>query len=164
MDLLRPAVISDSSRKLRLDEEDCESGKNLAEALIAFYKDCKFDGQAAVRVCIPNQPVIDTGGARRQLFSSVFTTLATSDNFGLFEGPPGRLRPVFRQSSVSSGLLNILGKMVGHSIVMDTQGFPFLSPPCYYYMCGYLDKALSLLRPEDAGEHVNHVIAQVNCT
>ena len=79
----------------------------------------------------------------------------------LFEGPPGRLRPTFKQSSISSGMLHILGRMIGHSIIMDGQGFPFLSPPCYYYMCGYLDKALSLVQQDDVGDHVNHVIEQV---
>ena len=164
MDLLRPIIICDSARRLSLDEEDSESEESLAEALVAFYKDCKFNGKAAIRVCIPNQPVIDTGGARRQLFAGVLATLAKSHKFGLFEGPPGRLRPVFKQSSISSGMLSILGKMIGHSIIMDTQGFPFLSPPCYYYMCGYPDKALSLIQREDVGEHVNHIITQVHST
>ena len=89
--------------------------------------------------------------------------MARSTKFGLFEGPPGRLRPTFKQSSVSSGMLHILGRMIGHSIIMDRQGFPFLSPPCYYYMCGYLDKALSLIQSDDVGDHINYVIEQV-CT
>ena len=161
LEILRPAIISDSPRKLRLDEDDWDSDESLAESLIAYYKDYKFNSHAAIRVCIPHQPVIDTGGARRQLYSRVLATVAESEKFSLFEGPPGRLRPAFKQSSVSSGLLHILGRMIGHSIIMDTQGFPFLSPPCYYYMCGYHDRALSLVQLEDVGENVSHVIEQV---
>jgi len=162
LDLIRPAIVNDSPKKIRLDEEDWESDDNLTESLIAFYKDFKFNTHAAIRVCIPNQPVIDTGGARRQLFSRVLATMAKSDKFNLFEGPHDRLRPTFKQSSVSSGMLHILGRMIGHSIVMDGQGFPFLSPPCYYYMCGYHDRALSLLQQEDVGELTNRVIQQVS--
>ena len=161
LDLVQAAILRDSPKRLRLDEEDWESDENLAESLVTFYKDYKFNSHAAIRVCIPNQPVLDSGGVRRHLFSRVLATMAKSDKFGLFEGPPGRLRPTFRQSSVSSGMLHILGRMIGHSIVMDRQGFPFLSPPCYYYMCGCLDKALSLVQLEDVGERINHVIEQV---
>lgn len=161
LDLLRPAIINDSPKRLQLDEEDWESDENLAESFIAFYKDCRFNINAPIRVCIPNQPVIDSGGARRQLISRVLATMAESTKFGLFEGPPGRYRPAFKQSSVSSGMLRILGRMIGHSIVMDKLGFPFLSPPCYYYMCGYVDRALSLVQQEDVGEHVNYVIKKV---
>lgn len=161
IDLLRPAFIRDNPKRLRLDEEDWESDDDLAESLVAFYKDSKFNPHAAIRVCIPNQPVIDTGGARRQLFSRVLSVMAQSEKFGLFEGPPGRLRPTFKQSSVSSGMLLILGRMIGHSLIMDKQGFPFLSPPCYYYMCGYFDKALSLIQQDDIGDRISHVITQV---
>lgn len=100
LDILRPAIIHETPRRFRLDEEDWESDETLAESLIAFYKDCKFNPHATIRVCIPNQPVIDTGGARRQLFSRVLATMAKSVKFGLFEGPPGQLRQTFKQSSV----------------------------------------------------------------
>ena len=34
--------------------------------------------------------------------------------------------------------VSLVGKIVGHSIVMDCQGFPFLSPAFYYYMVGHI--------------------------
>ena len=56
-------------------------------------------------------------------------------------------------------MLHILGRMIG---TQHNHGFPFLSPPCYYYMCGYLDKALSLVQQDDVGHRVKHVIEQVS--
>ena len=41
-----------------------QSYENLAESLVTFYKDYKFNSHAAIRVCIPNQPVLDSGGVR----------------------------------------------------------------------------------------------------
>ena len=51
--------------------------------------------------------------------------------------------------------------MVGHSIVMDMQGFPFLSPPCYYYMAGNVDLALSVTTEDDISERVKYVVSKV---
>ena len=73
----------------------------------------------------------------------------------LFEGPKNRLRPCFRQSSIS--ILQLIGKMVGHTIVMDSIGFPFLSPACYYYMAGFVDKAISATTIDDAGGRIESV-------
>lgn len=98
---------------------------------------------------------------RRQFFSDVFSYLSTSKTLRLFEGPDNRLRPVFRQSSLSSGMLTLLGKMVGHSILLDCQGFPFLSPACYYYMAGHTDTAISVTSMVDAGEHVKDAVSKV---
>ena len=39
----------------------------------------------------------------------------------------------------------ILGVMVGHSSLMDGQGFPFFSECCYYYLSGAMDKAITLI-------------------
>ena len=123
----------------------------LAEEAIAFYKSSKFSPHAEIRISIEDQPVVDVGGVRKQFMSDVFNFFSTSKAMRLFEGPANRLRPVFRQSSISSGMLLLVGKMVGHSIVMDGQGFPFLSPACYYYMAGHTNKAVSVTSMADAG-------------
>ena len=107
--------------------------------------------------------MVDTGGVRRQFFCNVFSHISTSTSLRLFEGSENRLRPVFRQSSIASGILTVVGKMVGHSIIMDCQGFPFLSPACYYCMAGFMDKAVSVASIVDAGEHVQEVVSQVRC-
>ena len=59
-------------------------------------------------------------------------------------------------------MLTLLGTMVGHSIAMDCQGFPFLSPACYYYMAGYTDTAISVTSMVDAGERVKQAVSEVN--
>lgn len=84
----------------------------------------------------------------------MFSHLSASQSLRLIEGPGNRQCPVFRQVSISSGMLTLLGKIVGHSILMDCQRFPFLSPACYYYMGGYLDTAISGTSMVDAGQCV----------
>ena len=63
----------------------------------------------------------------------------------IFEGTSTGRRPAFRSSKLSSGLLKVVGKMVGHCYLMDVQGFPYLSKACFYYICDRVDKALTLL-------------------
>ena len=62
---------------------------------------------------------MDTGVVKRQVYFAYFSS---SNSLQLFEGPENRLRPFFRHSSISSGMMTVVGKMVGHSIVMVVKG------------------------------------------
>ena len=148
-------------RRIRIEDYEEEDPESLAETAIAFYKGCRFSPNAEVRITIHNQAAVDTGGVRRQFFCDVFAYLSSSNSLRLFEGPENRLRPVFRHSSISSGMMTVVGKMVGHSIVMDCQGFPFFSPACYYYMAGHVDTAISVTSMVDADERIKHAISKV---
>lgn len=103
--LLRFSRITTSmteSPRIRLEaDDDCD---DWVSAAVTYYKCPQFDPH--VRISWRGQPAIDTGGVRRQFFSTVFQQLAFSDKYRVFEGPPDRLRPVFRMSNISSGLLN----------------------------------------------------------
>ena len=111
------------------------------EAAISFYKGLLFKKTAHVKISIRNQPAIDIGGVRRQFFAIVLEHLAHNERYGLFEGLPCSLRPCYRATSLSSGLLTLVGTMVGHNILLDGQGFPYLSECCYYYIAGQIEKA-----------------------
>lgn len=80
----------------------------------------------------------------------------------MFEGQPSGLRPVYRSSNVSSGLMKTVGKMVGHSLLMDNHGFPFLSKCCYFYLCGKVELAQTLVTDDDLSANVKAVITEVN--
>ncbi len=79
-------------RRLILDEYDEHNPHFLTQHALAFYKDSRFDPRCEVRIRISDQPVVDTGGARRQFFNDVFTNIATSQQLPLFEGDANRLR------------------------------------------------------------------------
>ena len=118
---LKSACIDSSDvQRLQIDQYDGEDLESLAEE--AMY-----------------EPAVDTGGVRRQFFSDVFSHLSASQSLWLFEGPGNRQHPVFRQVSISSGMLTLLRKMVCHSILMDCQGFPFLSPACMLLLATWQD-------------------------
>ena len=165
IDMLRLYHLEEGHSRRLVLEEYHEEPERLVEEAIAFYKSSKFSPSAELRVAIEDQPAVDVGGVRRQFLSDVFMHFCMSKTMRLFEGPDeqhlARLRPVFRQTSISSGLLTLVGKMVGHSIVMDGVGFPYLSRPCFYYMAGHMDRAFSFASVGDASKVVQHVISKV---
>ena len=52
--------------------------------------------------------------------------------------------------------------MIGHRLVMDGYGFPYLSEHCYYYIAGYEDKALTCITLDDVGEQVKQLVTEVS--
>ena len=147
------------SPRIRVDKDD--EGDDLVAAALAFYKDSKFVKNAPVRISMGHQPGIDTGGLRRQVFSEVFENIAISSTIAIFDGPQDRLRPAFKASSLSSGMLTTMGTMVGHSILMDRHGFPYFAKYCYYYMAGCMDKALTCISTDDVSDGVKALISEV---
>lgn len=147
------------SPRIRLESDDDED--DWVSAAIAHYKSPKFDSGAEVRITIKGQPAVDTGGVRRQFFSVVLQKLAMSRMYMLFDGPIDRLRPSFKMANLSSGLLKIVGKMIGHSFVLDGQGFPYLSECVYYSLAGMADKAITLISEDDLSAQVKSLVNEV---
>ena len=129
-------------------------------AAFSFYKSSRFEAKAGVNVILGGQPAIDIGGVRRTFFSIVYEKVI-SGYLDMFEGPSRRLRPAFKISILNSGILQILGQMIGHTLLMDGIGFPYLSPPCYYYMAGKWNTAITFITDEDVSSRVRHVLKQV---
>ena len=114
-----------------------------------------------LRIILDGKPSIDTGGVRRQVYSSVFDNFAHNHTIRLFDGPENHLRPVCTAEARSSGLFKILGVMIAHSICQDGIGFPYLSPTCYWYMVGGEEKALQFATVQDLPADSAMVISQV---
>ncbi len=146
------------SPKIRLDADD--DGEDWVSAAVTYYKSLQFEKHSEVRISLRGQPAVDTGGVRRQFFALVLGRVA-SEKYRLFEGPSDHLRPVFRMSNVSSGLLRVVGVMVAHSLLLDGQSFPYLSECCYYYLAGSIAKAISLVSENDLGEQVKSLVLEV---
>ena len=147
------------SPRIHVDKDD--EGDDLVAAALVFYEDSKFVKNAPVRISMHHQPGIDTGGLRRQVFSEVFDNIAMSSTIAIFDGPQDRLRPAFKASNLSSGMLTTMGTMVGHSILMDRHGFPNFAEYCYYYMAGCMDKALTCISTDDVSDGVKTLISEV---
>ena len=117
------------TEKLKVDEEDMVSD------VLHFYKDPSFDPTKGIRISLNGQLAIDTGGVMRQVFTDVFSQL--SENKGgltLFKGQAKNLVPVFSNLHVLTGIYEILGKMIAHSIIQNGPGFPCLAPVIYWYI------------------------------
>ena len=111
---------------------------------------------------ITGQPAIDVGGVRAQLYSTVYGAFAQNERITLFDGDVRYLRPRYSAEARSSGLLKILGMMVGHSIMQDGIGFPYFLPVCYWYLAGKEQKALESLSVKDLNEDVGFLVTKVN--
>lgn len=132
------------------------------EDLVAFYKSMKLDVNNQLRIQISGQPVIDVGGVRAQLYTAILDGFSQNKKIKLFEGPPRRLRPHCTAESRSSGLFKVLGTMVGHALLQDGIGFPFLSPLCFWYIADGEEKALQHLNIGDVGEDVSAFLTEVS--
>jgi len=147
--------------RIRLEHDDSED--EWVEACVSFYKHSRFDNRAPVKLSIHGQPGVDTGGIRRQFFRVVFSKFSdASSPLCLFEGLPNRLRPAFKASFLSSGLLRIFGTMLGHSFLLDGQGFPQLAEFCFYYIAGSYDQATACIGMEDVGADIQALLTQVH--
>lgn len=125
-------------QKLNVDKED------LLSDAVCYYKDPDFDPRKRIRVCSKHQVALDTGGVLRQFYSDVFVALSQNgDHLKLFEGEAKRRLPLFRSEHVVSGIFEIVGKMIAHSLVQGGPGFPYLAPVVYSYIStGDLQAAL----------------------
>lgn len=143
---------------VKIDVED------IAEAwedAVTFYKSSRLDLSKQVRVRISNQPAIDVGGIRAQLYSTVYGAFAQNEKITLFDGDVRYLRPHCSAEARSSGLFKILGMMVGHSIMQAGIGFPYFSSVCYWYVAGKEQKALESLIVEDLNKDVGYLVTKV---
>ena len=141
----------------------------MTKAALNFYCSSKFSPSAEMFVTVRDgggvpdgDSVDDCGGVRRQFLSDVLSSFCSSATHQLFEGTANRMRPIFKQSLVNADLMTTVGKIIGHSILLDCQGFPYLSPACYYFMAGHPDRALSCIGADDAGERLRRVIVNVS--
>ena len=156
-------VPSEESPRIRVDVDD--DADDWTEAAVAFYKNSKFDRSAGVRISIRGQPAVDVGGVRRQFFFTVLNNLAhpteSPSALMLFEGNQCRLRPAYKASILSSGMLTTIGTMIAHSILLDGQGFPYLSEYCYYYIADRYNQAITSVTIDDVGANVKFIVEKV---
>ena len=143
-------------RKVFVDLSDAWSD------LVSYYKGTSVDFHSQLRITLDGQPAIDTGGVRRQVYTTAFNAFANNERIRLFEGPINQLRPVCTAEARSSGLLKLLGSMIAHSICQDGVGFPFFSRTCYWYIVGGEDKALQFACIEDLPADSAFLLSQVH--
>ena len=98
--------LTGAPRRITVDQCDV-----LAD-ILPLYKDPEFDPSRPMRVVFKDQPAVDSGGPRKEMYSLVYETLACSTVYKLFEGQAGRLMPFHNASTVFSGMMKTLGKMI----------------------------------------------------
>ena len=145
--------------KIHVDEDDIMSD------LVYFYKVSDTDiSRCRIRIRLNGQPAIDTGGVRRQIYTSVLQQFSENLPFKLFDGPSNSLRPHYSAATRCSGMFKVLGTIVGHSIFQDGIGFPYLSPACYWYIAAGEEEAQQYLTLDDVGADCCSFVNQVSTT
>ena len=138
--------------KVSIDADD------VFQDVVSFYKSPQADVSKRLRFRVHGAPVIDAGGVRRQVFTTIFSEFATNKVLPLFEGPPHSLHPALTRSC---GLFKVLGQMIGHSIDQDGIGFPYLSQASYRYMVSGEEAAVEHASLADVGADVAAAITMV---
>ena len=110
---------------IRVDVDADE--EEMVGAALAYYKHGCFNKETFV-----SEYATTWCGHRcsSTVFSMVFGDIALSKSIEAFEGPLHSLRPSYRASNLSFGLLTTIGTMVGNSFLLDGYGFPYLSECC----------------------------------
>ena len=144
-----------SVTKLEVDTED------VWQDMVAHYKSPRINLTKRLRIGLLDQPAIDTGGVRRQVYNTVYDCFITNKYVKLFDGPSHSRRPLCTAESRSSGLFKLLGTMVGHSIGQDGIGFPHFSPACFWYLVGGEQRAIEFVTLNDIGADAAAVVSKV---
>jgi len=130
--------------------------------LITSYQDPDIDfSNCNLVIHLQNAPAIDAGGVRRQIYTRVLKQLSENEHYNLFQGKKYRLRPYYTASAMDSEIFKILGCIVGHSIIQEGIGFPYLSPLCYWYIAAGKRTAMLHYTDDDVGAACNYLITKV---
>lgn len=131
-------------------------------AAIAYFKGPEYNARRPL--AIQAGLAIDAGGPLRQFLQDVFDVAMSGDCLKLFDGNPHRVVPVNSSMTMMSGALEIVGKMIVHSIIQGGPSFPCLSPAIYWFIVtGSLDSAMQHATINDAiTPGVRYVINKVS--
>ena len=118
---------------------------------ITFSKNATaFHASKRIKVQYKSQPAVDTGGIRHEFFNDATKAIATFPAFKLLEGSDHRKLPAYNSTSVHSGLMEVLGRLIGHGILHSFLGCPCLAPPVYWYIAtGDAHKVLCYVTVDD---------------
>ena len=93
--------------------------------MLAVYK-CSTLGERRLRISLDNSPALDPGGVRCQVYTCVYNKFISNKCLHLFEGPENHNRPFYSAESRGSGLLKVLGMMIG---AQHSTGWNWISTP-----------------------------------
>lgn len=86
---------------------------------------------------------------------------AANKHLNLFIGHERCQRPRCTAEARSSGLFQVFGFMVAHSIAQVGTGFPYFSPTCYWYTADGEEWPLEYVSTMNVGADVASVIRKV---
>ena len=133
--------------------------------LISFYKDPTIDfSNCGIAIHLKKEAAIDGGGVRRQVYTMVLKQLSENKHGHIFQGKKYHLRPYYTASAMDTDIYKVLGCIVGHSIVQEGIGFPYLSPLCYWYIAAGKTEAMQHYTDDDVGAGCNYLITKVSVT
>ena len=153
-------LFSEEKNRIKVLSSEC-----LEEALI-YFKNSEFDPKVKLTVTFKGQAAVDTGGVTRQFYTNVFDQMITGyeEIPRMFEGKDRRLLPIHNAGFVLSGLMEIVGKMMAHSIIQVGVGFAGLAPCIYQYIVtGDISKTIDFVSIDDLGSPViDHYLNRVS--
>ncbi len=160
LDMLKAhSQMEENSARLHVNE--CDQDEMLVK-VIEFYKSPDFNPKRNLKVRFYDQPGVDAGGVRRQMFTNVFCEFISSKQISLFQEGPFNLIIHYSVQNVLSGLMVILGRVIAHAIVLEGIGFPHLSRAAFWYLAtGDDDRVIGYTSIDDVQLGVKSLLTQV---
>ena len=135
------------------------------EDAFSYLKGNDFDPTHVLVTTFKGQPAIDTGGVLRQFYTDCFQQMIVGcDLPAIFEGCDNRKLPVHNTGIVLSGLMELAGKLMAHSIIQAGICVNHLAPYVYHYLSsGDLAASMEYVTIQDSPNHlVKHYISKVS--
>ncbi len=130
--------------------------KSFVSQVITKYKNPTFDLGGILSVEFRSfgtyELGVDAGGPTKEYFNGLMKDLQTGGYKGIrfFEGESGHLTLMYDYDLLSSGVFQIVGKMILHSVINGCRGIAGLSPAVEtYILTGSRDTILEFLTVED---------------
>ena len=143
---------SAEKEKLKIDEED------LFNDAITYYKDPSFDSKKRLRIMYRGQPAADTGGVSKQFFTQLLENVCET----FFKGEVSKI-PIYNAYVVASGMMQLIGTIIVHSILHGGPGFPVFSRSVYRYLItGNIEQAMQEITVDDCSMAVRYLINKVS--
>jgi len=151
--------VLDEKKRIRIHQS------NALEEGFELLKGQEFDQKEKLVVSYKNQPAIDTGGVLRQFYTDCFAQMVDGGNLpAIFEGNDNCKVPVSNSAIMLSGIMELTGKLIAHSIVQANIGIGYLAPCVYEYLVtGDLSAATELVSIDDSfNDYVKDYNKRVN--
>lgn len=111
--------------------------RSMLQQLMHLYKDLTMDIRKSPDINFVGEMAVDLGGPTKEIFHIAIEALVKMDRLfrlQLFTGEQGHYVPICNMNALSSGCLEMVGKLLAHSFLHGGAGLVGLAPAVVKYL------------------------------